>query len=281
MPLNYDYLISRRFEPATHTYTHKDTILYALGIGADELQYTYEKNLRAIPTMAAVLGPEDGWIQEPEARITFHKILHGEQRLTIHRPLPRQGTIRVISPIDAIYDKGPGKGALILLTRHISDALTGEPLADVGMTLVLRADGGFGGSSEGAPVPHPLPDDRPPDLALDLPTRPDQALIYRLSGDYNPLHVDPDVAKAAGFERPILQGLCAYGVVCRAMLRLLCGNDPSRLRRLNVRFTSPLYSGESIRTEVWRQEPGRAVFRALAAERGVVIQNNGVVEVAD
>lgn len=278
MPLNYDYLMRRRLPAAVQAYTHNDTILYALGIGAHELQYVYEKNLRTIPTMAAVLATDDGWIGDPEARITFHKILHGEQRLTVHRPLPPAGTIQATSSIDVIYDKGPEKGALMVVTRHISDAATGEALADVGMTLVLRGDGGFGGSGEGAPAPHPVPVDRPPDLTLDLPTRPDQALIYRLSGDYNPLHVDPGAAKAAGFERPILHGLCAYGVVCRAMLLLLCGNDPTRLRRLDVRFTSPLYPGETIRTELWHETPGRAVFRAVAAERRVVIQNNGVVE---
>ena len=123
-----------------------------------------------------------------------------------------------------------------------------------------------------------LPTDRPPDLTLDLPTRSDQALLYRLSGDYNPLHVDPEAAQSVGFERPILHGLCAYGVVGRAVLKLLCAEDPARLRRLDVRFSSPLYPGETVRTEVWREGDGRAAFRALAAERGVVIQNNGVVE---
>jgi acyl dehydratase len=167
------------------------------------------------------------------------------------------------------------------MTNRLSDAATGEPLADVGMAAFLRGDGGFGGSGEGAPRPQPIPADRPPDLMLDLPTRPDQALIYRLSGDYNPLHADPDAARSVGFEKPILHGLCAYGVVGRALLRLLCADDPARLRRLDVRFSSPLYPGETVRTEVWREGDGRAVFRALAVERGVVIQNNGAVEYSD
>ena len=287
MPLNYEALMARRFEPVATTYTHRDTILYALGVGVGQddplgratLKYAYESELAALPTMASVLsGGDGGWMLEPQNRITFHKVLHGEQRLTVHRPLPAQGTVRGVYSIDAIYDKGADKGAILYLTNRLSDAATGEPIADVGMAAFLRADGGFGGSAEGAPKPSPMPTDRSPDLTLDLPTRSDQALLYRLSGDYNPLHVDPKMAQSVGFERPILHGLCAYGVVGRAVLKLLCGEDPARLRRLDVRFSSPLYPGETVRTEVWREGDGRAVFRALAAERGVVIQNNGVVE---
>jgi len=287
MPLNYEALMAHRFEPVTVAYTNRDTILYALGVGVGQddplgsgtLKYTYEAGLAALPTMASVLaGGDGGWMQEPENRITWHKVLHGEQRLTIHRPLPAQGTVRGAYAIDAIYDKGADKGAILYMTNRLSDAATGEAIADVGMAAFLRADGGFGGSGEGAPKPYPVPADRPPDLTIDLPTRSDQALLYRLSGDYNPLHIDPDVAKSVGFERPILHGLCAYGVVGRAVLKLLCADNPARLRRLDVRFSSPLYPGETVRTEVWREADGRAAFRALAAERGVVIQNNGVVE---
>jgi acyl dehydratase len=196
----------------------------------------------------------------------------------MHRPLPASGTVKGVFSVDAIYDKGADKGAVLYLTNRLSDAVTGEAIADVGMAAFLRADGGFGGSAEGAPKPTPIPSDRSSDLAIDIPTRADQALIYRLSGDYNPLHVDPRMAQAVGFERPILHGLCAYGVVGRALLRQLCGDEPARLRRLDVRFSSPLYPGETIRVEVWREGNGRAVFRALAVERSLVIQNNGLLE---
>jgi acyl dehydratase len=286
MPLNYDAVRSIS-ETATATYTVRDTMLYALGVGVGQddplspaaMKYTYEDGLEALPTMACVLAAGDGgWMRDPANRITFAKVLHGEQRLTLHRPLPASGRVKGVFSVDAIYDKGADKGAILYMTNHLSDAATGEPIADVGMAAFLRADGGFGGSAEGAPKPPPVPADRSPDLTLDLPTRPDQALLYRLSGDYNPLHVDPRMAHAVGFERPILHGLCAYGVVGRALLRLLCGDDPARLRRLDVRFSSPLYPGETIRTEVWREGDGRAVFRALSVERGVVIQNNGLAE---
>ncbi len=286
MPLNYDAIKSRS-ETNTASYTKRETILYALGVGVGQddplspatLKYTYEKGLSALPTMACVLAGGDGaWMRDPGNRITWQKVLHGEQRLTLHRPLPPSGTVKGVFSVDEIYDKGADKGAILYMTNRLSDAATGEAIADVGMAAFLRADGGFGGSGEGAPKPYPVPIDRPPDLALDLPTRPDQALLYRLSGDYNPLHVDPGVAQSVGFERPILHGLCAYGVVGRALLRLLCDDDPTRLRRLDVRFSSPLYPGETVRTEVWREGDGRVAFRALAGERGVVIQNNGMIE---
>jgi acyl dehydratase len=142
---------------------------------------------------------------------------------------------------------------------------------------MLRAEGGFGGSSLEQPKPHAIPD-RPADDTMLLPTAENQALIYRLSGDRNPLHIDPAVAKAAGFPGPILHGLASFGVAGRGVLAALCGNDPTRLRRLDVRFSSPVYPGETIRIEIWRGDQGRASFRATAQERGQSVLNNGYVE---
>jgi acyl dehydratase len=273
----------------TQTYTERDSIVYALGLGAacgdpaadGNLRHVYEGaagGLMALPTMAVVLATGPFWMQDPATGIDWRRILHGEQTLRLHRPLPAAATVVGEQRIDALIDKGAGKGALMLLSRRLYDAVSGELLATVGSTAFLRGDGGFGGSAEGAPVPHPLPTDRAPDAMMDLATRPEQAALYRLSGDLNPLHIDPEVAAAAGFARPILHGLCSYGIAARAVLALLCGNDAARLTRFDLRFASPAYPGETIRTEVWRQGPGRAAFRARVVERDQLILNHGLAE---
>jgi acyl dehydratase len=174
--------------------------------------------------------------------------------------------------IEGLYDKG-SKGAVLALKRELRDA-DGVLLATVRSSAFLRADGGFGGSSAGQAFPHLIPD-RPPDTSLSIATRLDQALIYRMSGDFNPLHVDPAVARQAGFERPILHGLCTYGIAGRAIIKALCGGDPERLRRLDVRFSTPVYPGETLVTEIWLEEGQRAAFRVKVAERDVVALNNG------
>ena len=289
MPFDYEALRQRPIPVVTQTYLPRDTILYALGVGvatanpvpADDLKFVYEERLVALPTMGVVLATGPFWMQDPATGIDWKKILHGEQMLTVHRPLPPSGTIRAETTIDEIYDKGADKGAVMYLTRRLFDAANGEPLMSVGSSCFMRGNGGFGGKSDGAPKPHPVPADRLPELALDLVTRPEQAVIYRLSGDYNPLHIDPAVARSASFDRPIVHGLCTYGVAGRALLKLLCDNDPVRLRRLDARFASPVFPGETIRTEVWREGGGRAAFRARVVERDVVVLNNGLVEYTD
>jgi acyl dehydratase len=288
VPLNYDVVKNWTFEEITQTYSKRDTILYALGVGAatvnplppEDLKLVYERKLEALPTFAVTLAGTAGWIGQPETGITLTKLLHGEQFLTIHKPLPAEGTVVGLDRVDAIYDKGAEKGAVLMMSRDIKDKDSGELLATTGMSLFLRADGGFGGSAEGQPKPHPVPDDRAPDLSLDLITRPEQAAIYRLSGDYNPLHLDPKFSSAAGFEAPILHGLCSYGVAGRAIVKLLCDNEPSRLRKLNVRFASPVMPGETLRTEVWKDGDGKAAFRVRVVERDLVVLNNGYAEYA-
>jgi acyl dehydratase len=268
----------------TQAYSARDTILYALGLGvamsnpveADDLKFVYERDLAALPTMGVVLAPGPFWMQDPATGIDWRKILHGEQSLVLHKCLPAEGQVRAECVVDEIFDKGADKGAVMYLTRRIYDQDTGELLATAGSSVFMRGNGGFGGRADGAPRPHPVPADRAPELILDLATRPEQAAIYRLSGDYNPLHVDPEVARAAGFAKPILHGLCSYGIAGRAILKLLCANDPARLTRLDARFASPAYPGETIRTEVWREGEGRAAFRAIALERNVAILTNGL-----
>jgi acyl dehydratase len=286
VPLNYEKVIKWPFQEVTQQYSSRDTILYALGVGAatsnpvaaDDLQFVYERKLVALPTMAVTLAGSGSWVGNPETGITLAKLLHGEQFLTIHKPLPAQGVLVGKDKVDAVYDKGADKGAVMFVSRDIREKESGDLVATTGMALFLRADGGFGGVSEGQPKPHPIPEDRAPDASVDLITRPEQAAIYRLSGDYNPLHLDPKIATSAGFERPILHGLCSYGVAGRAIIKQLCGNDASRLRKLNVRFASPVYPGETLRTEIWNQGPGKAAFRVKVVERDLVVINNGLAE---
>lgn len=273
------------FEDVVHRYDVRDTILYALGAGAcsdpldaAELRYVYEDGLVALPTMAVVLGYPGFWLKEQPTGVDWPKVLHGEQGLVLHRPLPVSGTVIGRTRVTGLADKGAGKGALLLTERDIIDQASGDLLATVTSSSFMRGDGGFGGPSDPVPAPHPLPE-RAPDAVLDLPTLPQAALIYRLSGDYNPLHADPKVAQAGGFPRPILHGLCTYAVAGRALLKLACDNDPARLKSMNVRFSAPVFPGETIRTEIWRD--GAVVsFRASVVERNLVVLNNGRAEVA-
>jgi acyl dehydratase len=284
MAIDYQKLKSWPFQEIVQPYTAKDCILYALGLGlgadpldAQQLRFVYEDNLQMLPTMPVVLGNVGFWIRDAGTGIEWKTVLHGEQGLTIHRPLPASGTVVGMTRIEEIIDKGPGKGALIYSRRDLRDQQSGELLCSLSSTSFCRSEGGFGGPSGPTRAPHELPA-RGPDLSCDLPTLPQTALIYRLSGDYNPLHADPAVAAAAGFKQPILHGLCTYGVAGHAILKTLCGYDPSRLRRIDVRFSAPVYPGETIRTEIWREGPGRAAFRSRVVERDIVVLNNGLVE---
>ena len=281
MPIDYATLKSWPFADVEHSYTARDTMLYALGLGCgsdptdpDELQFVFEENLRALPTMAVVLGGPGFWIRNEKTGADWRKILHGEQGLTLHRPLPAAGTVIGRTRIKDIIDKGRERGALMFTERSLTDKATGAPIATLASTTVMRGDGGFGGPSGPTPEPHRLPA-RAPDAALDIATLPQAALIYRLSGDMNPLHADPKVAVAAGFARPIMHGLCSFGIAGRALVKLACGNDPGRLAHMQMRFTAPAYPGETIRTEIWR-DGAEISFRARAVERDAVILSNGL-----
>lgn len=260
-----------------HDFTRRDTMLYALGVGASELRFIYEEGLEALPTMAVVMAYPGFFWREPELGVDWQRLLHGEQSIEIHAPLPVAAKVRGETRIEAIYDKGAGKGAIARTVRRIFDDSSGAHLATATMSTFLRGDGGHGGSDGKPPAPHPIPE-READEQIILATADNQAAIYRLSGDYNPLHIDPETARAGGFEKPILHGLCTYGVAGRAVLKLLCGDDPARFQRMDVRFSSPVYPGETIATEVWREGDGRASFRATVVERGLLVLNNGYVE---
>jgi acyl dehydratase len=278
--IDYQKLKAWPFPDLDHVYTERDTILYALGLGsgsdptdADDLRFVYEDGLRALPTLPVILGYPGFWLKDPKTGVDWRKVLHGEQGLVLHAPVPASGAVIGRTRITEIVDKGD-KGGLLYSERDVIDKKSGALLATVYSTGVLRGDGHFGGPTGPVPQPHPLPG-RDPDACLDLATLPQAALIYRLSGDYNPLHADPSVAAAAGFKRPILHGLCTYGIAARAVLKLCCDNDPSALAEFNARFSSPVYPGETIRTEVWRD--GAVIsFRARVVERDAVVLTNGL-----
>jgi acyl dehydratase len=284
MAIVYDKLMALDLPPAEQAYTPKDCILYALGIGfghdpmnEDELPFVYEKGIKALPTMGTVLGHSGFWARRGETGIDWVKVVNGEQGITLHRPLAGQGAVIGRMRIVEVIDKGAGKGALVLSERAITDKATGAPLATVTHTMFCRGDGGFGGPPRTAPEPHPLPA-RAPDAVCDLATRPEAALIYRLSGDLNPLHAEPAVAKLAGYPRPIMHGLGSFGVAAHAVLKTFCGYDPNRLTSFACRFSAPVFPGETLRTEMWHD--GNVVsFRARVAERDVIAVNNGRAEV--
>jgi acyl dehydratase len=280
MPIDYDRLLALDIPEVDHAYAEKDAILYALGLGLgqdptneDELAFVYEKNLKALPTFALVLGYTPYWLRNPKSGVTWNKVVHGEQAFDLHRPVMPKGAVVGRTRITEVIDKGEGKGALVYSVRQVVDRASGELIATLRQTTFCRADGGFGGPRRDAPLPHPIPE-RAPDLVCDLPTRPEMALVYRLSGDINPLHAEPDFAKAAGFPRPILHGLATFGVAGHAILKTICGYDPARMTSMAGRFSAPVFPGETIRTEMWRD--GSVVsFRAKVVERDVVAINNG------
>jgi len=285
MAIDVDKLLNWPFEEVVQSYSRRDTILYALGVGLNmdptdeqQLKFTYEETLQALPTMAVVLATPGFWVKHPDSGIDWVKVLHGEQGIRLHKLPPPEGTVVATTKVVNVIDKGADRGALLLQERTVCDRETGEKLATLTSTTFARGDGGFGGSSEGGKPVHRLPE-REPDEVCDLATLPQAALIYRLSGDYNPLHADPKVATAAGFKAPILHGLCTLGVAGHAILRTCCDYDPTRFKALDLRFSAPVYPGETIRTEIWR-DGGVVSFRSRVVERDVVVLNNGRAEVA-
>lgn len=294
MPIHYESLKARVFPEVRQTYRVNDCQLYALSLGlgcdpvsAQALPFLYEGTpggLRVLPTLATVLGYPGFWTRKPDSGIDWTKLVHGEQGLVIHRPLPAHGTVIGRNRVERIIDKGEGKGAIVVVERLL-ESEAGELYATLRQVLFCRGDGGYsalhGGQPSDAPLPAlaPTPEDRVPDFVDEQATRPEAALLYRLLGDDNPLHADPAVARAAGFERPILHGLASYGIAAHAVIRQCADLDPTRLRSIAVRFSSPVYPGETLRTEIWRQGT-QIQFRARVVERDRIVLSHGQAEIA-
>ena len=280
MPINYEELMQAKSTGLTASYSDRETMLYALGIGfmrdpmnEAELPFAYENGLKAVPTMATVVGWGMGGAMR-KSGINYLMVVHGEQKLTVHKPLPPAATVVFDERVLGAFDKGKDKGAVIYTERVMKEQASGDKLCTLVSATFARGDGGFGGPKDGAPVPHRLPEGRKPDVVHEAETRPDQAFIYALSGDRNPLHRDPKVAKLAGFPRPILHGLCTYGTACRSLISTVCDYDPAKITGFDVRFSSPVFPGETIVTEMWTDGPVVS-FRSKVKERDVVVLNNG------
>lgn len=285
MAIVYEKLLNYPIQEMRQTLRWQDVALYnfSVGLGQDpmderQLDFLYEPRLKAMPSIPVVLGAPGFWARNPDTGIDWVKVVHGEQGLVLHKPLPTEGEVIGRSRVTGLVDRGEGKGALMYSEREVFSSATGEKIATLTSTSFLRGDGGFGGPPGPVKQPHAEPD-RAPDATLDLATRPEQALIYRLNSDFNPLHIDPQIAKAAGFPRPILHGLCTFGTVCHALLRTLCGYDTRKFGRMDLRFSSPVYPGETIRTEIWN-DVGGAAFRARVVERDKVVVSNGLFRFA-
>lgn len=279
----YESLMEFRFPEFVHHFTRRDTILYALGVGAGEpagdpweLRHVYEDGLAALPTMAVVLAYPGNWYRTLSPGLDDTLIVHASERFELHRPLPVEGTVAAVPKIVAIHDKGEGRGSLVMSRRTIVDQATGDALATVTQTAFCRGDGNLGGPVIPSPKPHALPA-RDPDRRVEMGTSVRSALIYRLSGDDNPLHVDPAFARAAGFGQPILHGLATYGHVGRAIMKTFCNGGSATIRTMDCRFTAPVIPGERLSICLWR-EGDFVSFRASVGDRVVI--DNGVAELA-
>ena len=278
MPLDYDALMATRQADRPTVFSEKDSMLYALAVGfgsnpmdQDELPYVFEnRSLKIVPTMASILTPGDlladcGW--------DYSLVVLGEQKLALYRPLPARGKLLTDSRVVSVIDKGPDTGAVIGVESDVRLAKDDTVLFTVGSTVIARGDGGFGGPPGNGAEAHNLPK-REPDMSCDLGTRADQALLFRLCRDRNPLHADPDHARRAGFEKPVLHGLCTYGFACHAILKTICDYDYLLITGFDARFTAPVYPGETITTDMW-QDRNIVSFRCRVKARDAIVIDNG------
>ncbi|HJR25576.1 MAG TPA: MaoC/PaaZ C-terminal domain-containing protein [Acidimicrobiales bacterium] len=276
MPINPD-AVGTKSDPVRRRWDSKDALIYALGVGAgaadplDELEFTTEntsdKPQRALPTIAVVIGPL-GLGMGNIGTFNPAMLVHGEQAITLHREIPVEGELEAVGEVTGIYDKG--KGAVIVMEASTKLVDTGEPLFDTRMSAFIRGEGGWGGDRGPSGTPNQAPE-REPDQTVTVQTRHDQALIYRLSGDRNPLHSDPAFAAMGGFDRPILHGLCTYGFTGRALLHAVCGSDPARFKGQAARFASPVLPGEALTVKIWNDGDGTAIYQTCGDDGRVVI----------
>jgi acyl dehydratase len=268
--------VGKSFKPTTFEYGDREVMLYALGIGAgpDELDFTYEKNLKVYPTFAVI--PSFAALAGMGQVLTFNPamLLHGEQRIELKAPIPARGKLTTVGTIGAIYDKG--SGALVIVNAETTDE-GGKVLFTNTFGAFIRGEGGFGGD-RGPSGRRNVPPERAPDATVEMPTRPDQALLYRLSGDRNPLHADPDFAKLGGFDKPILHGLCTFGHAGRAVLQTYCGNDPARLKDFEVRFSGVVFPGDTIITEMWKESDTQIILQCKT-QRGEVVLSSAAATI--
>ncbi|WP_417839562.1 MaoC/PaaZ C-terminal domain-containing protein [Tritonibacter scottomollicae] len=282
MAIDYDHLMSFDIPEVRQSYGPAEVARFGLtvGMGQDPMdmkQLAYVGALaddqRAMPAMANILGHPGFWLGHPETGVNAVKLVHGEQGMTIHRTLPAEGTVVAKTRVTGLVDKGEGRGALLYSEKKIRDADSGTLLATCRSTIFLRGDGGFGGPKGPVKPPHTMPDSAP-DHVFDTPTRPEQALAYRWNADPNPLHLDPRVAAKAGFERPILHGLCTFGCASHALLAVMCDYDADRFGEMDGRFTAFVYPGETLRTQIWSD----GSFRTRVLERDKIAIDNGVFQ---
>ncbi|MEY2756661.1 MAG: hypothetical protein RIR33_439 [Pseudomonadota bacterium] len=281
MALDFKAALAASDSDLPYAYSDTQIMLYALAIGMGrdpldtrEIDFVYERRLKIIPTVATVLAWGARDIRK--LGVDYSKVLHGEHKLALHQPLPTRAEILVNTRTKAIHDKGKDRGALIVSVLEALEKTTRAPLFTQEMTHFARADGGFSdvdGDSGPAPAPHPLPQ-RAPDYQCEMPTTPNQALLYRLLGDRNALHADVEAARTSGFERPILHGLCTYGACCYAVVKTVCDFDPSRIVQFDVRFSAPMFPGETLIVDMWR-DADIVSFSAGTKERRVMVINNG------
>ncbi len=270
--------VSKELPPSTYEYTDRDVMLYALGVGAttDELDFVYEKNLKVLPTFAVVPAFPALMGLGRVLEFNWAMLLHGEQRIELRAPIPTSGKLTTQGKIKAIYDKG--SGALVVVEAETKDE-GGKTLFASTFGAFIRGEGGFDGERGPSASKQNIPPERAPDHTSEYRTSPDQATLYRLSGDRDPLHIDPEFAKLAGFDRPILHGLCTFGHVGRAVLHACCGGDPTRLKDFEVRFSGVVYPGETIVTEIWQESSSRVVIQARTAERGEPVISNAAATI--
>ena len=281
--MNLGHVIARRFEPIHQSYDWRDSALYALGLGVgddpldeDELSYVYEgRDQRAVPSMCVTLGWPPLWIAEPQMGIAWKQALHGEQRVSLHRPLAVSGSIRADHRVSAVEDKGPGRGALVYFDTELFDAASGERVASLRATEFLRGDGGCGSYGTPPGEMRRIGAGAKPSASITYRTPHQSALLYRLvSRDYMPIHVDPIVAREAGFDRPISHGLNTMGLACCAVLKRYAPGHPERISAMAVRFVSPAFPGDTIKIEMFEQDDVIG-FRAWAVERQVLVLDRG------
>ena len=285
--IDADRLLAWQFPEIACRYTLEDSMLYALstGVGAnptDANQLRFVDDTRpeptlALPTMAVVLGFPGSWMDNPETGIDFARIMHGEEELIMHRPLAAQGNLVARHRVTEVIDKGPGRGALVTYDKELFDESDGELVATVRHTTFARGNGGFSGVAPAASTPAKQPNTpvtRAAERVREVASVPQQALLYRLCADRNPLHSNPEVAREAGFDRPILHGLCSFGMAGFAIVADWCDYDPARLASLSMRFSAPLYPGETLVIESYR-ESDEIHFQARLKERDAIVLTKG------